>query len=517
MRFLSATLLPVLAALAIAPSARADDELHSDDWYAVYVNGTKAGEAHTAVVRVQDERAEAANADADTADGEAGVRFITTTDTHLTLSRQGSTVELHLSSRVEEDADGRVTAFRQSQKLSERAIVTKGRVVGDTIRMVQNDIPGQVRYPEGALGPVATDRRLIAAGFAEATETAVRGFTIDHPAAGANLVFTVLGDESVRVLDRRLRLHRIQVRNSKSAARSMSMWLDGTGRMHVSESDVPGLGILRMVKTTEDLAKAVSTPAEVFSSSLIEPDRGIPAPRRTTHAVLRLSRKDGEPFAARIYAGEGQSVSPQRDDGAVDVTIATWAQPADFKALRRPVVIEGFASYLSKAAYLETDDARVRAHAERAVGDERDALQCARRIERYVRTFVSDKSMDVGFATAAEVARSAEGDCSEHAMLAAALARVVGLPSRVVMGIVYVPGLSADGVGPRGAFGYHMWTEILVAKERWFPIDAALGGFDATHIAMGKSDLATTSPVSQMVLPLLEAIASVRIEVVEVR
>ena len=34
---------------------------------------------------------------------------------------------------------------------------------------------------------------------------------------------------------------------------------------------------------------------------------------------------------------------------------------------------------------------------------------------------------------------------------------------------------------------------------------------------MGKSDLASTTPMSQMILPLLEAIASVKIEIVEVR
>jgi hypothetical protein len=500
MRLIAAALLATLALPALAA-----ETLESDDWYAVYVNGAKAGQAHTSVIRVDDETAAVAE------------RWITTSETHLTLSRAGSAVELTLGSLLEEDADGRVISYRQVQKLSGREIVTQGRVDGGVIRLIQNDVPGEVEYPEGAIGPAATDRRVLAAGFEPDTATEIFGFTIDHPASGAHLVFTAVGDESKRVVDRRLRLHRVQVENSTSAARSLAMWYDGNGRMYLSESDVPGLGVLRMVKTTETLAKTPSSPAEVFSASLIEPDRGIPSPRRATHAVFRLSRKDGEPFNAEIYAGEGQAAAEPSDAGSVDVTITAWTPPEGFRALRRPISGEGRENYLAKAAYLETDDARVRAHAERAVGDEKDALVCARKIEAYVRRFVSDKSMDVGFATAAEVAESGEGDCSEHAMLCAAIARVAGLPSRVVMGLVYVPGLSAPGVGPRGAFGYHMWTEVLVAEDRWFPIDAAMGQFDATHVAMGKSDLATTSPISQMILPLLEAIASVRIEIVEVR
>jgi len=512
MRLLAAALLAAFTLSVPGRSVLAADALHSDDWYALYVNGTKAGQAHTSVVRI------APDTDAATGSDEPeGERWITTTETDLSLSRQGAPVAIHVSSRTEEDADGRVIAYRQVQRMSGRDIVTEGRVEGDTIQIHQNGVPGEVTYPSGALGPAATDRLLLAAGFEAETSTAVFGFTIDHPAAGAHLVFTVVGDESLRVLGRRLHLNRVKVENSTSASRSMAMWYDDAGRMHVSESEVPGLGTLRMVKTTEDLARAVSSPAEVFSASLIEPDRGIPSPRRTTHAVLRLSRKDGRPFDARIYAGEGQSPSDVHADGAIEVTINAWTPPDDFTALRRPVTLDGLDAFLAKTAYLETDDERVRRHAERAVGDEKDALACAKRIERYVREFVSDKSMDIGFATAAEVAQSAEGDCSEHAMLSAAMARAAGLPSRVVMGLVYVPGLSSPGVGPRGAFGYHMWSEVLVAKDRWYPVDAALGGFDATHVAMAKSDLATTSPVSQMVLPLLEAIASVRIEVVEVR
>jgi hypothetical protein len=496
----------LLFALAAPAPALAEESVHADDWYAVYVNGTKAGHAHTVVLRVV---------------GESGATedrpsWITTTDTYLKLARNGAEVDLELATLIEEDADGRVVRFRQAQKMSGVDVVTRGRLDGDVIRLDQNGVHGDTAYPAGALGPAASDRKVLASGFEPGTSTSLLGFSTDSPGEGSQLTFLVEGAESQQVIDRRLRLHKVKTTNSRSASRSMYMWLDGRARMQVSESDVPGVGILRMERTTETLARAVTNPAEIFAASLIEPDRGISGPRRATRATFRFSRTDGKPFEATLHEDEAQHVGPLREDGARDVRIETWSPPDAFTAWRRPIEDSELAPFLAKSAYLEIDDPLIGEHARRAVGDERDALACARRIELYVRRFVTDKSMDVGFATAAEVARSGEGDCSEHAMLAAALARVEGLPSRLVMGLVYVPGMSGPGVGAKGAFGYHMWTEILVARDRWLPIDAAIGGFDATHIAMAKSDLSTTSPVSQMILPLLEVIAAVRIEVVSV-
>jgi transglutaminase-like putative cysteine protease len=89
----------------------------------------------------------------------------------------------------------------------------------------------------------------------------------------------------------------------------------------------------------------------------------------------------------------------------------------------------------------------------------------------------------VGYASAAEVLESRQGDCSEFAVLTAALCRAVGIPARVVVGIAYVQ----DFAGHEG-FGGHAWTQAYVG-DRWIGLDAAFkgsgrGGHDAGHIAL---------------------------------
>src|SRR5207247_1175545 len=83
-----------------------------------------------------------------------------------------------------------------------------------------------------------------------------------------------------------------------------------------------------------------------------------------------------------------------------------------FKAATRPLAPAGMEALTAANAYLETGDELVKKFAAEAVGDETDAVKCARLIETYVRKKISKKDFNVGFATAAETAKSFEGDCT---------------------------------------------------------------------------------------------------------
>jgi transglutaminase-like putative cysteine protease len=72
-------------------------------------------------------------------------------------------------------------------------------------------------------------------------------------------------------------------------------------------------------------------------------------------------------------------------------------------------------------------------------------------------------------ATADNVAKTLSGDCTEYAMLGAAMCRAVGVPSRTVLGLVYAP--ARDG---KPYLAYHMWYEVY-AEGQWLPLDATLG------------------------------------------
>jgi len=76
-----------------------------------------------------------------------------------------------------------------------------------------------------------------------------------------------------------------------------------------------------------------------------------------------------------------------------------------------------------------------------------------------------------------------EAECQGHAYLYTALARALGIPTRVVNGIVY----SEDYRG----FLYHTWTESVIAG-RWVAIDPTFHEIpaDATHVKLVEGETA---------------------------
>jgi len=107
----------------------------------------------------------------------------------------------------------------------------------------------------------------------------------------------------------------------------------------------------------------------------------------------------------------------------------------------------------------------------------------AEALRAYVSQALVRKDLGSVLATSAEVASRRSGDCTEHAVLLAALLRAAGIPSRVVTGLVYAERFA----GASEIFAYHMWTEGYVGG-RWLDLDATLDRrFDAAHVALSTS------------------------------
>ena len=91
----------------------------------------------------------------------------------------------------------------------------------------------------------------------------------------------------------------------------------------------------------------------------------------------------------------------------------------------------------------------------------------------FVFEHIDNKTYSRGFDLAARVAETGEGDCTEHAVLLAAMARHFDYPARVTLGVVLIE-------NRRNVLAYgHAWTEIYV--------DGIWQIADATRLAADKS------------------------------
>jgi hypothetical protein len=178
---------------------------------------------------------------------------------------------------------------------------------------------------------------------------------------------------------------------------------------------------------------------------------------------------DGD-AAHPLASTDEQQVTPVRD-GVYDVTIGD-AQARGEAGPR--------AEDLASNPWVQSDAPEVLDLATRAVGDATTNLQRMRRLRSFLSDYIEQTGLDVGYASALETLDTRRGDCTEHAVLLAALGRSLRIPTRIVTGLVYADRFA----GASHVFVPHTWVQSWI-DDRWVSFDSAQRSFDATHIALG--------------------------------
>lgn len=495
-----ALLLPVLTigdtALAQPESAPAETappqtRVESDRWYEVWVDDARAGWTRETVVR------------------EEG-RFVTKSEMRMSMERAGQTIEIRMETVFTETEAGEPIEATIAQWLGPSPVRTTYRFEDDHVLAVtsQNDAEHQVRLdkPEGEWLPPAAARRYIARRLAsDAREITVRTLDPSNGPVVTTVTWSGIEPAEIEVVGQPTECVVADTRTQSGPASMKGReWIAPDGASLRNEIEIGGM-TMSFVASSRERASAAVTPPEVMMSTFVKPDRPIRNPRRTSRAVYLLSARGGDmpelpdTGAQRVETLEG---------GGVRVTIDTASPAPDPDAEAGP--------HLEATSYADAGDERVRELTEEALrgaGDEPRAR--AEALRRFVLRHIAEKDLGTAFATASEVARSGQGDCSEHAVLLAAMLRAAGIPSRVAVGVVYVEQFA----GERNVFGYHMWTQALIDTPEgptWLDLDATLDertAFDATHITLATSDLAEGRTISQLAgfAPLLGAL-EIRVE-----
>ena len=416
-----AAMLMVLGGLAwlAQPIMAAETKVLMDEWRAMYLGGQKAGYDHITTVEESSPGA---------------VFYITTTHSELVVSRAGASMNIVTDSVMREDAQGRVVEFQHKSPLAQS---THGVLMGSQFTVTSTGLTGatsrQIAPPTG-LGPWAAELMGRQKGYLPGTTYTADLFMPETPETPIHVKVAVASAEQVQVYDVKKWLHPLAVDNSLLPGVPTQQWVDDEGTAWLTRVALTPDMQIETRKTTREFATSASEPAELLTKSYIFPDMPIERPRELNRLEVLLTPVGaGGPVPSPLQ-DVGQAVSAQQ--GGLLVTVSRAHAPE--KGYELPYRESQYADQLRANKWLEVDDPLIRDMAREAVGDATDSVTAARRIESYVGKKIAKKGLGVGMATAGETARQLEGDCSEHAMLAAALARAAGMPSRIVGGLAYV-------------------------------------------------------------------------------
>ena len=307
-----------------------------------------------------------------------------------------------------------------------------------------------------------------------------KGFDVESESI-VTLDYTIEGREEVDLLGKVTSALRIDTTVSHgTSSMKTEEWLNDDLETLKSVSNVMGMTI-ESVRCEKAYALQDNSPAEIFTSSFIESPQKLSKKMLSKGISYEIAPEQGKTIEFPTYPE--QQVSKIEGSSFIRVDVKPLPLPEGGKMPYDGTDAE-IRKYLKANAWIQSSNPAVVALAKEAIGSETAPDRAARKIEAFVSGYIDNRSLSVGYASALEVLNSRKGDCTEFALLTAALCRAVGIPARVVFGVVYV---SADFEGHSHFFGGHAWTQVYI-QDGWYNLDAALGHFDAGHIAIDTND-----------------------------
>ena len=474
----------------------------------------------------------------------------------LDVQRFGESAQTRLTMNCRESESGELIEFVSRIEMGPDPLEVRGRVEGDRLLVstttAGRSLDSQIDWRPAYRGPYGAERNLLDDPLMPGDERRLE--VLMPPVMGHVLVTEVqlhaADYEPTRLphgVYELLRVERVDRLPDGQQIESV-LWIDRNGEI-IKTVDAVGIEAFRSTR-----AEALETPLEAAAfdlghDAMVQLDRPLVQPHNVPQARYRVRLAQGDP--ARIFVqGPTQQVT-SIDPHTAEVTVLRTQPPTaggnrGSRGASRGDAVSGDAvssdavssdavrsdadgsdtgrdeadssddavtddppqdEHLAANSFIESDDPELQAMARRAVAGIDDPWRAAVALERLVHESIEEKNFSQVFATAAETARSGEGDCTEHAVLLAALARAVGLPSRVAIGLVYVQGVQS--------FVYHMWTEVFV-DGRWYPLDATLarGGIGAAHLKLAHSSLHDSSAIACF-LPVAQVLGRLEIELLE--
>ncbi|SEM91430.1 Transglutaminase-like superfamily protein [Luteibacter sp. UNCMF331Sha3.1] len=442
--------LAVLAVLCAFSSAALADER----WMTVLLDGRKVGS-----LRIDRE-----------VDGD---RVLTRQVLDFRMTRAKTPLALRTELRSTESKAGDPLAFYASTRMSTQENLATGEVRGDGLFQISNTVGGQSKidlliWPAGATLAEGQRLAVVRQGFRPGTSYRVRNFDSTKQQV-ANVDVKVVGEEVVTMPDEtKETLHHLRQSIVGASDHAVDIWVDDDG--YIRRSLAPLLGFrLEMAACDAACAQAPDQDIDLLRAAMVVSPRPMVAALRVAPVRYTIAVRD---HGANPFIQTDEQRVYELGDGVYIVDVGFGMRHGEEPG---PLPEDTAAN-----AWVQSDSPAIVALAKQAAGDAATDLQRMRRLRTFLSEYIVAKGLDVGYASALETANTRRGDCTEHAVLLTAMARSMGIPARVVTGIVYAERMG----GANRVFIPHAWAQAWI-KDRWISFDSAQRRFDSTHIAMG--------------------------------
>lgn len=400
-----------------------------------------------------------------------GSKVTTESTLDIRLARTGKPLEIRNTVHEEETGNGEPLAFASSTDMSSLATHVSGKRSGAGQFQVQVSVDDRTRdytleWPDGALLDNGIRLAILAHGFTPGTRYTLDRFNSSSQSV-SRLQMSVVGQEMVDLPDGARRLNHLrQTRRDARATNVTDLWVDDRG--YILKTSMPLLGFrLELLACSRTCATRPDQNVDILEHATINVPKPLPLAMRELplQFVFRSRNLADKPFIdtdRQVVSKFGRNI---------------WV--VSTTPLRKRSEDPPRPSDLASNDWLQSDAPAIRKLAEKAAGKARSDAQRMQDLTRFVHEYVKDEGPSVGYASALETVHTRRGDCTEHAVLLAAMARAMGIPSRVVTGLAY----AGRYAGESRVLVPHTWVQAWV-DGAWQEYDAAMPRYDYAHLAM---------------------------------
>ncbi len=432
----------------------------NEEWLGLYLNNQKIGFQHIVLKRHDD-------------------GYFIHSEEFIKVSMYGQEKRLSTMSDIKVDGQFNLNAFDFTLKTQDQTINVEGTLWGDTLSLKISS------------GDLTRKRSMVVSGYKLIMPGTFIGMIMAQKVKPDKyLIFdpstfkvdtAVVAYEGKRALEHRGKRINCKIYALSYIGTTTRFWTYDDGK--IARVDMP-MQMFAVEEPPEE-AKKIGTPMDILSYYAVKVEKEIP--RDALSVKLRLSGiKPGLfdlDFGPQFLIDSGD----------------TWAEVKVVKGPREAELVDT-ARYLASDEFIQSDDPRIKETAARIVKPYRSDSARARAILDWVYSYL-EKRPGLTVPSALDVLEQKYGDCNEHSVLFAARARAAGIPTDVVVGLIY----------QQGAYYYHAWDAVYI-EGKWYFVDPIFHEFPASvhHLMLKRGGIDKQSDI-------VSIIGNLKIKVLEVK
>lgn len=427
-----------------------------DTWMKIEYNGMHVGYSHSNV---------------DTVGNDSVVQYKVRNKTVLHLNVMGSTQRIVVDNTAHLDAMYRLQEIRFVMTSPQYSMqITAARRTGRQFEVEMKSGSGtqifHVEIPDNAI----VYSPMLEMSLKELRPGEEMGIRLYEPISMSpqSVVVRALRHETIT---HRGELVQTTVLESQLKGMTSLSWMDQHGKTLRQETAMGWNMIEASPEEALRFGREAGESTDVLRAMAVPVDRVIANPGNLKELEIRLvnASVDGE----KLTSGR-QAVLEDEKGG---IALRLFPGPEFGQAVTEQ--LDDPSRYLQSTPFVQSDHADIRSKALEITRGAEGAHGKMLALHHWVHKTVK-KNPTLSLPSALDVLKTREGDCNEHTYLMTALARSIGIPAKIQVGLVY----------NQGAFYYHAWP-ALYDGQGWYEMDPTFGQarVDASHLVLLEGEI----------------------------